>query len=193
MLDTDSLEMPKDVYTVHICFMPSRDCERVWIGSDISKYVDYYDYEGNNPLYDWFAKYGAIEYVDWRYYYPQVERKTYINYLIKEHGYSRESAEQILAYLPQTNSEYFFDDISQMIELYKDQKPIVDSDDHDPIKRKIACNAPNMWDSQPFSPKLAGEMWEGFLQGYMEITNKPYTGPMTIEKLWTKVTGGYRN
>ena len=162
-----SHDEPEGIYAVHFCEMPSRDCARVWIGEDSSKYVDYSGFIANHAIIDWFEKYGSTIDEDWEFYYPQLARRMYLN-AIQDRGYDRETAEQIIKYLPQTDTKYISVNVSQMIKMFEAGKPPMIPEGCEPAKKKIADNEPDFWDTEPYSPMGARAEHQGYVKGLAE-------------------------
>ena len=159
-----SLDVPEGTYAVHFCEMPSRDCARVWIGNDSSKYIDFHGFIADHSVIDWFEKYGSSVDEDWEFYYPQLARRMYLN-AIQDRGYDRETAEQIIRYLPQTDTKYISVNVSQMIKLFEAGEPPTIPDECDPAKKKIAEDEPDFWDTEPYSPMGAKAEHQGYIKG----------------------------
>lgn len=166
-MKSESFAEKNEMYTVHYCFMPLKDCLRLWIGNDRSKYVDYSGCRTSHAIISWFEKYGSEKYEDWKYYYPQKARRGYI-FSIKQRGFTEEEALEILDYLPQTDSDYPLIDVEQMIQLWKEHAPILSPKEYDPAKRKVFQNEPDYWETEPYSPIAEEARREGYFEGLAE-------------------------
>lgn len=152
------------VYSIHICRMPTRDCARIWIGNDRSKYVDAYGLMIEHSIVDWFDKYGSIAYENWQEYYPQLARSLYLK-AIQMCGYDLETAEQILTYLPKTNNIHILENVPKMIAFYEQGESDIVPDTCDSVKKKILDKEPDSWNTKPYSPIYEGSRYQGYIEG----------------------------
>ncbi len=125
----DNSELTDPEITIHYCLLPMRDCFRLWVGKDPSRYVDR-EFNGENPdlafaLSDWYKQYGQFVEHDWKACFPERNREMYLEHITLQ-GYSEEEALSILSYLPQTITDEISVNISKMIELWKAKAPIIE-------------------------------------------------------------------
>ena len=114
---------------IHYCLLPMRDCFRLWVGEDPSRYVDRAftgkDLGLSSAIEDWYKQYGQFAEQDWKECFPERNRELYLKHITLQ-GYSSEETLEILRYLPQTVTDVISVNISKMIELWKAKAPIVE-------------------------------------------------------------------
>lgn len=158
-------------YTIHYCIAPLRDGIRIWIGDDPSKYVDRHllgiPSEVDYAIAEWFRRYGDFAEEGWEECFPETARKMYLREIC-EQGYSQKEAEEIMRYLPQTDSEYMFINVPEMIRLWEEKAP-KEIAAASKAKVLITEGGKNLWTEDIYSPKAIQAREQGRLEALAEM------------------------
>lgn len=144
----DNNELTDPETTIHYCLLPMRDCFRLWVGEDPSRYVDRV-FAGKKlglafALADWYKQYGQFAEKDWKECFPERNREMYLKHITLQ-GYTDEEALEMLKYLPQTVADEISVNTSKMIELWKAKAPIVEPYRIPLWKKMILQGTKDMW------------------------------------------------
>ena len=163
-------------WVIHICTAPLGDGARIWIGEDPSKYVDCLTLPGGvaKAVTEWFDRYGAVILESWEEYFPEKARHLYLKRICKE-GYTQEEAKRIIRYLPQTDSDFLVENVSQMISLWKAGVSVTVPKGTPRYKAMIALDADDVWSDEILSPSMEEAREEGRLAANNE-TESDKTG-----------------